>query len=132
MDEDGQLIIISGFLIAISLVVLTLMLNSIIYTGNIAYEGTMDIHERNMQEINRLTIEEIHYARKLSTQDKFDNYMSNFTAYVANMEAYKGVSVSIDYDSEFTWSNTGHGSGNIIITYADPSIRSKYKIVIPP
>jgi hypothetical protein len=125
MDENGQLILISGFLIAISLVVLTLMLNSIIYTGNIAYEGTMDTHERNMQEINRLTIDEISYARNLS-HDQYVSYMSNYTAYVTSMEAYKGASVSIDY-SGF---NDASNEGNVIISYADPSIQSKYSLHI--
>lgn len=125
MDEDGQLILISGFLLAISLVVLTLMLNSIIYTGNIAYEGTMNTHERNMQEINRLTIDEIYYARNLS-QLQYDSYMSNYTLYVTNLEAYKGVSVSIDY-SGFIYADK---KGDVIISYADPTVRSKYSLYI--
>lgn len=127
MDEDGQLIVISGFLIAISLVVLTLMLNSIIYTGNIAYEGTMNTHERNMQEINRLTIDEVYYARNLS-HDQYDSYMSNYTMYVTNVEAYKGTSVSIDYIGFHHDTKTG----DVIISYADPTVRSKYSLHIDP
>ncbi len=126
MDKDGQLIIISGFIIAMSLVVLTLMLNSIIYTGNIAFEGTMDTHERNMQDINKLTIDEVYKARNLGTEAKYQHYMSNFTAYLSDMEAYKGNSVSIDYTSQFTY-NTG---GRILVKYADPSIKSDYALTV--
>jgi len=129
MKEDGQLIIVSGFIIAMSLIVLTIMLNSIIYTGNIAYEGTMGTHEKNMLEINWITIAEVNYAKDnygSRANPNFDRYLDNYTMYVTAMSAYKGASVSFDYKNTLDAS----GNGDIRMAYSDTAIRSKYNLTI--
>ncbi len=129
MKEDGQLIIVSGFIIAMSLVVLTIMLNSIIYTGNIAYEGTMGTHEKNMQDINWITKAEVDYAKDnygSRANPNFDKYLDNCTKYVAALSAYKGASVSIDYKDTLDAS----GNGEVCMGYSDAALRSKYNLTI--
>jgi hypothetical protein len=124
MREDGQLIIMSGFIIAIAFVVLTILLNGVIYSGNIAYEGTMDTHEKNMLEFNNLTISETY--RALNHPGNFSNYMANYTTYMSSMAAAKGISLAIDYSNV----NTTTKKGNVVINYKDHSLKSEYDLII--
>lgn len=99
--ENGQLLLISGFLIAIGLVTITLMLNNVIYTGNIAYAGMMDTSNNDVSQLSELTHREMNNAyRNASYYGPFDNvvynsYVDSYASALSKLYAYKGSSLKV-------------------------------------
>lgn len=104
-DDSGQLIIISGFIIALGVITLTIMLNSVIYAGNSAYEGTMDMPSNNIQYLDQLTCREAnnayYYANSSGTFDinKYNSYMGSYSKNLTLIYAQKGDSVQVTGNS---------------------------------
>lgn len=131
MDDDGQLIIISGFIMAMGLVVLAIMLNSVIYTGNTAYEGLMSTHDKEILYINDLTLRETQNAYDNSfpsgyyDSNVFDRYMDSYSEYLTKLYASKGISVSIS-DYTCTPGASNHGTSSTKISYSDGEFSTVY------
>lgn len=128
MDNEGQLIVISGFIMAMGLVILAIMLNSVIYTGNTAYEDSMNSHSKDILYINDLTLRESKnaYFQAYTYSASYDAYMASYSQYLKKLSAYKGMSVSIissTYDSSAKTATTE-------ISYSDGDIMSKYTLVV--
>jgi hypothetical protein len=126
MDNDGQLLVISGFIMAMGLVVLAVMLNSIIYTNNSAYEGSMDTNNKNILYINDLTSREsynaYYNAPNPTDSTKYNTYMNEYSKALKQLYAYKGVSVSIttqpcDYGNKKTYTQIKYSDGDITSDY---------------
>jgi hypothetical protein len=129
MDNDGQLLIISGFIMAMGLVILAIMLNSVIYTGNTAYEDSMSSHEKDILYINDLTLRESHnaYLNAYGSETTYDSYMTSYFEYLQKVSAYKGISVFIESS---TYDNVNNKATTVIL-YSDGDIKSKYTLVAP-
>jgi hypothetical protein len=120
MDNHGQLLIISGFIMAMGLVVLAIMLNSLIYTNNTAYEGSMDTNNKDILFINDLTSKESDNAYYTTAPDpaKYNAYMNEYSESLKKLYAYKGISVSIvtepcDYTYDKTYTKIKYSDGYI-------------------
>lgn len=100
-DDRGQMILVGGFLIAFGLVAITVMLNSIIYTGNIAYVGTMDASDNDLFYLQDLTVKESNNAYNDANftgtfnPESFNRYMNNYSSSVSKIYAYKGASARV-------------------------------------
>jgi hypothetical protein len=129
MDNDGQLLIISGFIMAMGLVILAIMLNSVIYMGNTAYEGSMSSHDKDILYINDLTLRESHnaYLNAHGSETAYDSYMTSYFEYLQKVSAYKGISVFIESS---TYDNVNNKATTVIL-YSDGDIKSKYTLVAP-
>ncbi|WP_340820198.1 hypothetical protein [Methanolobus sp. WCC4] len=82
IDESGQIILISGFIIAIGIVVLTVMLNNIVYASNTASESSIETNVFDYSNVVDSTIE----AHEKAYADS--NYGANTTAFNAYMANY--------------------------------------------
>lgn len=128
MDDDGQLLVICGFIMATGLILLTIMLNSVIYTSNTAYEDTMSSHDKDILYINDLTLRESQnaYLKAGGDSAKYNAYMADYSEYLEKLCAYKGISVSISY---LNGCNFGDSTATTVVYYSDGSIKSKYTLV---
>lgn len=131
-NDNGQLILISGFLIAIGLVVITIMLNNVIFAGNIAYVGTMDTPGNDLLYLQDLTNKECNSAYvDANRSGVFDNnvysrYMNNYSNAITKLYAYKGSSVRI---SDMTV-DVPNKKANLKVIFTNNVIDSKYTATI--
>jgi hypothetical protein len=84
-DESAQMLLSSAFLLAIAIVIITLMLNNVIYSSNVAYVGFMDQTKYYDESIKQSTIKEATFA-----YDKYIVEMSgDATKYQLYMQEYE-------------------------------------------
>lgn len=128
MRDDGQLIIISGFIIAVGLVSLTMILNNVIYANNIAYEGTMNNHYKDILYLNDLTLKESNNSFYYDGNDssKYMGYMNNYSKYVSQLYATQGVSVSV----KTNLNDYSNKKANADIIYMDEGYNCIYNLDI--
>ncbi len=111
-DQDAQFMLLAGFIIAIGLVITTVMLNSIIFEGNMAVGGELSKNEIvNMMQI---TEDEIKAAYRNATAPggTKDNAITNFNNFSANlpkMFALHGGVVNVIWDIE-NWNSTRYAN----------------------
>jgi hypothetical protein len=90
-DKSGQLMLISAFMLAMAVVVISLMLNNVIYAGNLAYVGFMDQTRYDDLNFKQTTAAEMNYA-----YNKYiDSVPQDFNAYNMYIENYKDTINSI-------------------------------------
>jgi hypothetical protein len=123
MRDDGQLILISGFIIAMGLVSLTMILNSVIYANNIAYEGTMDNHDKEILYLSDLTLKESNSSFDHDADSaKYIGHMNNYSKYVSQLYATQGGSVSVktqldNFSNKIATANISYSDGDTKCTY---------------
>ncbi|MDY6965816.1 MAG: hypothetical protein SVM80_07590 [Halobacteriota archaeon] len=104
-NMDGQMIVLSGFILALALLLITIMLNNIIFVGNIASEGSMDTFKNDVMGLKKMTIMEVNNAADNASEGGswdgaiFARYMSNYTSAVSDIYVYSGQLVNISFDT---------------------------------
>lgn len=120
-DDSGQFIVLSAFIIALGLIVLTTMLNGVIYSENSAYEGYMNMPDNGVKYLNQLTCVETnnayYYANSSGSFNltNYSSYMNSYAQDVSLIYALNGHSVQIT-DSSF---DLNKRMANASIRYAD-------------
>jgi len=102
-DESGQLMLISAFLLAITVVTITLMLNNIIYATNMAYVGFMDQSWYDNLCLKQATAAEANYAYT-NDREKYQEHMDDYVKALNNITSIKGRYV--EYKNEAVTDHT--------------------------
>ncbi|WP_292487528.1 hypothetical protein [Methanohalobium sp.] len=104
-DDSAQMILITGFAIGISIVFLTVMLNNVIYSSNMASESSIDTYRFDLTNAIEMSSDATSDAYINATDnqsfnsDIFNQYMSDYVEKVSNLYAYSGVAISIKNSS---------------------------------
>lgn len=129
-NRDAQFMLLASFIIAIGLVITTVVLNSIIFEGNMAVEGGSELSKYELVNMMQIAGDEIKSAYINTTQaggvkDKnianFTGQMRNFSTNLPKMFALHGGAVNVTLDIEnwnksryanFTYNGTTNGIAN--------------------
>jgi hypothetical protein len=101
-SKEAQIIITIGFILAIALVFITIMLSDIIYVGNTASLESLNPPKIEIYQFISLVNEEVEFARARYAGDpdkgeaNFTKYMNNFSRGVEKLYAASGKGVEID------------------------------------
>lgn len=106
-DDRGQLMLLAAFMIGFSLVVVTLMLNSILYSGNVAFESSTDPMRYDIQNIRELSASEFRYAYKNGNMT--DAYTRNLSRGLNTLFGVHGVSIQLVNGTIFSSNLTQNG-----------------------
>lgn len=87
--ERGQLVLVAGLALAISLVAIALVLNSAIYTHNLAsrYDSPGDGVVRSNHDVRESAGANVQYANEEFAADGYDDIRSNYTDGIPDIEA---------------------------------------------
>jgi hypothetical protein len=103
LNESGQMILIAGFIIGIGIVVLTVMLNNIVYASNTASESSIETNVFDFSNVVQTTTEayEKAYANSNRGSDNatFDAYMANYSQKMVNSYSLSGFIFTLDTDT---------------------------------
>ncbi len=103
LNESGQMILIAGFIIGIGIVVLTVMLNNIVYASNTASESSIETNVFDYSNVLDTTIEayEKAYANSGSPYNNtaFNAYMANYSEKMVKSYSLSGFIFSLDTDT---------------------------------
>lgn len=97
-DHSGQVMLTCAFLFAIILVIITLMLNNVIYSNNVAYLGFMGQSGYEQRAIKEATIDESMLAYEQTGGDpvKFQQYMNDYAKAVNSMTVAEGLYITVE------------------------------------
>ncbi|ADI73394.1 hypothetical protein Metev_0480 [Methanohalobium evestigatum Z-7303] len=104
-DDSAQMILITGFAIGISIVFLTVMLNNVIYSSNMASESSIDTYRFDYSNAIKISSDAAEDAFINATDnqsfnsDIFNQYMSSYVQRISNLYAYSGLAVSVKNSS---------------------------------
>ncbi|CAG1002623.1 hypothetical protein METP3_03453 [Methanosarcinales archaeon] len=119
-NERAQFMLLAGFIISIGLVITTVMLNNIIFEGNMAGEAGGDSVKYDVVNLMRISGDEIKSSYRNVTLPgqnpslKFDNFtrqMQNFNENLSQIYALHGKGVNISWDIS-NWNNTSPRNAN--------------------
>lgn len=121
-DSSGQLIILSGFVLCFSLVILTILVNQTMITGYHSSNAVLEFPKHQIRDITSQTRESCVYmtelARELNQSNNHSidhNYLSLFSQYeqqMAMLYAGHGEAVTIDL-SEMNMTSMATNTSNI-------------------
>ncbi|WP_406655726.1 hypothetical protein V7O62_08020 [Methanolobus sp. ZRKC2] len=100
LDDSAQLLLIAGFAVGIGIVVLTVMLNNVIYASNIASESSIDTSRYDIANAIQITTEAhedaYQYAIKGGSfdNDSFVEYLGNYTDKASSNYGISGLTFS--------------------------------------
>lgn len=102
--DEGQLIILTGFIAAIALVTITLMLNDVIYATNTASIETIQSTKFDTEEILTTVKREVDFARRVNPDaSSFALHLTNFSQNLSKIYAARGIAVDLNWtDVNFT------------------------------
>ncbi|KXS41221.1 hypothetical protein HWN40_00060 [Methanolobus zinderi] len=120
MNEAGQIILIAGFIIGIGIVVLTIMLNNIVYASNTASESSIETNVFDYSNVVKTTTEAYEKAyvdaRNGSSIDgnKFNSYMTNYSERMVKSYSLSGFIFSLENDTlqDAYFTENGLADGN--------------------
>ncbi len=87
-NDSAQMILITGFVIALIIVVLTVMLNSVIYASNTASEANFETNVYDHSNTLKITTQAYQKAYVDNSID--NNYIKNYTRHMARSHALAG------------------------------------------
>lgn len=105
-DNRGQVMLTSAFLMAITLTLIAMMLNNIIYYNNISYMGFMDHSGYDDVSIKNMVAEEAIFAynqTKGNTVGDFNAHMADFVESLNNLTVPKGSHISLTTSIAGPW-----------------------------
>lgn len=118
-NEDAQFMLLAGFMIAIGLVITTVMLNNIIFEGNMAGEAGAEPLKYDAVNLMQVSAGEMRSAYRNATNvsgignDKmianFTNQTQNFSANLPVLYALHGEGVNVSWDVS-NWNNSIYAS----------------------
>jgi hypothetical protein len=98
-DDKAQLLMVAGFAVGVGIVVLTIMLNNVIYASNIASEASIDTSRYEIANAAQMTNEAYEDAYRYATiNGSFDN-----TSFESYLEAYSELAEKNFAMSGFTY-----------------------------
>lgn len=115
-DRDAQFMLLAGFLIAIGLVITTVMLNSIMFEGNMAIESVTENSKYEMINLMQITTDEIRSAYRNATENggtvqnttiNFTRQVNNFSADLPKIYSMYGGGAKITFEN---WTNKGYAN----------------------
>ncbi len=115
-DNDAQFMLLAGFLIAIGLVITTVMLNSIMFEGNMAIESITENSKYEMVNLMQITTDEIRSAYRNATEKggtvqnttrNFTRQVNNFSANMPKIYSMYGGGAKITWEN---WTNKGYAN----------------------
>ncbi|WMW21556.1 hypothetical protein RE476_09165 [Methanolobus mangrovi] len=123
LNESGQMILIAGFIIGIGIVVLTVMLNNIVYASNTASESSIETNVFDFSNVVQTTTEayEKAYADSNGGVDNatFDAYMAKYSEKMIESYSLSGFIFSLDsgvlQDTYFTENGLADGNDNWVV-----------------
>lgn len=111
-NEDAQFMLLAGFIVAIGLVITTVMLNNIIFEGNMAGEAGADSLKYDVVNLMRINGDEMKSAYRIANgtnesqkRDNFAQQMQSFNSNLSIVYALHGVGVNM------TWNINNWNSG---------------------
>ncbi|BAI60334.1 hypothetical protein MCP_0262 [Methanocella paludicola SANAE] len=98
-EDSGQMMLINAFMLVIVIVTITLMLNNIIYSSNMAYAGFMDQSRYDDISLKEATAKEASHAYSIyithpSNYD-YDKHIDDYERALNNLMSLKGRYVEI-------------------------------------
>ncbi len=125
LDDSAQMLLLAAFAIAFMIVVLTIMLNNLIYASNIASESGDDISSFDVSNIVQLTDEATSAAYyNATTGGSFDNsvftqYLNTYEHEIQSLYAYRGITFSFSNstldEAYFTQNGLSSGTSDWIV-----------------
>ncbi|MDO8726435.1 MAG: hypothetical protein Q7J35_10245 [Candidatus Methanoperedens sp.] len=115
-DNNAQFMLLAGFLIGIGLVITTVMLNSIMFEGNMAIESVTENSKYEMINLMQITTDEIRSAYRNSTEKggtvqnatiNFTQQVYNFSADLPKIYSMYGGGAKITFEN---WTNKGYAN----------------------
>jgi|GEM_PF-912382 len=102
LDDSAQLLLIAGFAVGVGIVVLTVMLNNVIYASNIASESSIDTSRYDIANAIQMTTEACEDAYQYSINgshsnvdnDTFRQYIENYTKKASENYGVTGLTFS--------------------------------------
>lgn len=118
-NDSAQMILIAGFAIGIGIVVLTVMLNNIIYASNTASEANIETNVFDFTNTIKVTTQA--YERAYTGTSIDSAYISNYTRKMSESHALSGFIFTLDTDSlqEPSFTENGLPDGNPNWTVAE-------------
>jgi hypothetical protein len=107
-NKDAQFMLLAGFIVAIGLVITTVMLNNIIFEGNMAGEAGADPVKYDVVNLMQISADEMKSAYRSATAPgtnatlKFINFsreMQNFSGNLSMIYALHGEGVNVSSDT---------------------------------
>jgi hypothetical protein len=117
-NRDAQFMLLASFIIALGLVITTVVLNSIIFEGNMAVEGGSELSKYELVNMIQITKDEMKNAYNNSTQAggtkdnsiaNFSRQMKNFSTNLPRMFALHGGAVNVTWDID-NWNKTRYAN----------------------
>lgn len=99
-DDSAQLLLVAGFAVGVGIVVLTVMLNNVIYASNIASESSIDTSRYDIANTIQMTTEACEDAYQYATvngsfdEDDFEQYLENYTEKASQNYGIAGLTFS--------------------------------------
>jgi hypothetical protein len=123
LNESGQMILIAGFIIGIGIVVLTVMLNNIVYASNTASESSIETNVFDYSNVVQTTTEayEKAYTDSNGGYDNatFDAYMANYSEKMIESYSLSGFIYSLEsgalQDGYYTENGLPEGNDDWIV-----------------
>ncbi|WP_292468081.1 hypothetical protein [Methanolobus sp.] len=122
LDESAQLLLIAGFAVGVGIVVLTIMLNNVIYASNIASESSIDTSRYDIANAIQMTTEAYEDAYKAATESgsinntTFENQLQSYEIMASKNFAISGFTFNFDnntrYEPYFTQNGLASGRDN--------------------
>jgi hypothetical protein len=120
LDERAQLLLIAGFAVGVGIVVLTIMLNNVIYASNIASESSIDTSRYDMANTVQMTSEAYEDAYRYSMENgsfnnaAFDQYLDEYSETASKNYALSGLTFSFENNTLYEpyFSQNGLLDGN--------------------
>lgn len=121
MDDSAQMILVASFSIALAIVVLTLMLNSIIFASNTASESNIETNVFEFSNAVQVTVDAYEKAYTSSynnslDETKFNEYIDIFSSKIRETSAFSGTIYTLESgnfeEPYFTKNGLVNGEGN--------------------
>ncbi|MDG6244208.1 MAG: hypothetical protein QCH31_07430 [Methanolobus sp.] len=122
LDENAQLLLVAGFAVGVGIVVLTIMLNNVIYASNIASESSIDTSRYEIANAVQITSESYQdayiYAMETGTFNNtaFEEYLHSYAFMASGNFAISGITFNFEnntlHDPYFTQNGLDNGRDN--------------------
>ncbi len=104
-DDNAQLLLVAGFAVGVGIIVLTIMLNNVIYASNVASEASIDTSRYDIANAAQMTTEAYEDAYRYATTNgsfnntKFETYLGSYSELAAKNFAMSGFTFKFKNNS---------------------------------
>lgn len=136
LNDSAQLLLIAGFAIGVGIVVITVMLNNVIYASNMASESSIDTSRYDIANAIQTTTEAYQDAYRYSngTYGDYENYIDSYSKKALQNYATAGFTFHLqnhDYSEPyFTHNGLAEGKNNWTLV-SNVNTTSSFLITIP-